>query len=365
MDISKSIDFLLENAGDVIKYRLHKEILGDLSKTKEENLLERVMATPYYKLLESYQKPNGYIGISMHALEKLKETPLQDGEAAARLISNYAIPKTVPLVQKFAEALVNDSILEHEFSYNIPEIRRFQNRKIGTQSGFSLQLLIDTCLALMGFGDEYDIRQTVKISYSAFVSLLSIESLDEIIKCNPKKKSKYNYPYVEANTLLPCIYHLQILSHTFHWRNAETLKTLARALNHQCKIMKDGNNIHTKIGSTYYVPCRALVNPIKHFEPDRKDICYRRCLTDIVKIGIGKQVDVTKKSVENLMEQLKTDGILRMKFTNSYEKQYYKRNCRYPTPYSEVGLEKDYKSDTQLWCDLTFWAVQFLHYYNA
>lgn len=31
MDLSKSVDFLLENAGDVIKYRLHKEILKDLS----------------------------------------------------------------------------------------------------------------------------------------------------------------------------------------------------------------------------------------------------------------------------------------------------------------------------------------------
>ena len=31
MNLSKSIDFLLENAGAVIQYRLHKEILKDLS----------------------------------------------------------------------------------------------------------------------------------------------------------------------------------------------------------------------------------------------------------------------------------------------------------------------------------------------
>ena len=66
MDLSKSVDFLLENAGDVIKYRLHKEILKDLSKTEEENLFEKVMQTTNFKLVKSYVKPNGYIGIGMH-----------------------------------------------------------------------------------------------------------------------------------------------------------------------------------------------------------------------------------------------------------------------------------------------------------
>ena len=43
MDLSRSIDFLLENAGDVIQYRLHKEILCDINKTEEEILKENGM----------------------------------------------------------------------------------------------------------------------------------------------------------------------------------------------------------------------------------------------------------------------------------------------------------------------------------
>jgi hypothetical protein len=43
VDLSKSIDFLLENGGDVMKYCLHKEIIKDISKNEEENLLEKVM----------------------------------------------------------------------------------------------------------------------------------------------------------------------------------------------------------------------------------------------------------------------------------------------------------------------------------
>jgi hypothetical protein len=62
MELSKSIDFLLENAGAVIRYRLRKEILNDLTKTEEENLLEQIYNTPYFKLLRTYIKPDGYIG---------------------------------------------------------------------------------------------------------------------------------------------------------------------------------------------------------------------------------------------------------------------------------------------------------------
>ncbi|MCL6459591.1 MAG: hypothetical protein K6T85_16455 [Gorillibacterium sp.] len=62
MKLSKSIDFLLENAGSVIQYRLHKEILRDVNEVQEEKLLEMVYQTPLFKLLATYVKPDGYIG---------------------------------------------------------------------------------------------------------------------------------------------------------------------------------------------------------------------------------------------------------------------------------------------------------------
>ena len=61
MNLSKSIDFLLENSGAVIQYRLRKEILCDLNSVEEENLLEKIYQLPHFKLLQSYIKPSGYI----------------------------------------------------------------------------------------------------------------------------------------------------------------------------------------------------------------------------------------------------------------------------------------------------------------
>ena len=127
MNLSKSIDFLLENAGPVIQYRLRKEILCNLKKTEENTLLEQIYQTPHFKLLQSYIKSNGYIGNGAHSWNNwrgmiLHETPLQDGETAARLLSYFALPKTHPVVRNFITAMRNEKILQKEFSYIPPEV---------------------------------------------------------------------------------------------------------------------------------------------------------------------------------------------------------------------------------------------------
>lgn len=79
----------------------------------------------------------------------LHETPLQDGEAAARLLSYYAIPKTHPIIEGYVKALRDEDILKEEFSYIPPEIPRFEKRYLGLNNGGGLMVLIYTCQALM------------------------------------------------------------------------------------------------------------------------------------------------------------------------------------------------------------------------
>lgn len=129
-------------------------------------------------------------------------------------------------------------------------------------------------------------------------------------------------------------------------------------------MLREDNNIHVKHGNTYYVPLWAIRRPLEEYEPDKKSACYRRTLTDIVKIGIGKSVDVANFSAANLISGLEKDGIVKMNFNSPYEKKLYKSGRQYPTPYGEVFLETDFENDKSLWCDLTFWAVQFLYLYE-
>ena len=149
MNQSKSIGFLLENAGPVIQYRLRKEILNNITPAEEENILEQIYQTPYFKLVKSYAKPNGFIGVGMHGYTnwrgvKLHETPFQDGESAAKLLAYYAIPKEHPLITGFISAMRNDDVLKEEFSYCSPIKRYFEARNIGLRQGGGLNTILYT-----------------------------------------------------------------------------------------------------------------------------------------------------------------------------------------------------------------------------
>ena len=130
-DLERSAAFLLRNAGPVIRYRLRREILGDLDAASEASLLAEICELPLFRRLLTYVKPDGYIGSGMHSWDNwrgavLHETPLQDGECAARLLSYYRIPKTHPVVRNFVAAMRDEEMLRAEFSYIPPEIPPFR-----------------------------------------------------------------------------------------------------------------------------------------------------------------------------------------------------------------------------------------------
>jgi hypothetical protein len=372
MKLSKSIDFLLETAGPVIQYRLRKEILCNLKKIEEKTLLELIYQTPHFKLLQSYIKPNGYIGIGAHSWDNWRgvtfhETPLQDGEAAARLLSYFAIPKVHPIVENFVAAMRNEETLRKEFSYIPPEVRRYENRFRGVSSGFCLMILIYTMQAMLGYGDDDCIRPFQYVALEAFESLLSLSSLNEITKIR-QSKAICNYPYIEESASFPCQYHLEILAYTNAWRTPENIMLIANALNHYNTILHGANPIHVKIGSKFYVPFPLNMSnsPIRPFRADVIDsITYRRLLTEIAMLGVGESVRVIKDSIAGIEDAIGDDGILKMRFDLPHSKRYSPKNIEYPAPYVDVRLEPDYKRKYALECDLTFWAVQFLYLCGA
>lgn len=364
----KSIDFLLEHAGPVIQYRLRKEILKELSAEDEERLLLQIYELPDYRLVKSYVKPNGYIGNGMHSLSNwrgqvLHETPLQDGEHAARLLSYYRIPKGAPIVADFVKAMRSEEILREEFSRIPPECTRFENRFEGLNNGNCLMALIDTMQAMLGYGDDYeDVREFQQICLKGFRRVLEIGCLDEITKYNAGAKRKYNYPYMESDEYFPDSYTLAMLAYTDSWRTKENIGMMAAALNHVNEIMKPDNEMHVRIGGRYYAPCFALVRPLRAFRADLIDtILYRRVLSEIAMLGVGERVGIIRESAENVRQSIDGDGILRMDFTVPHNKRYSPKNIKYAGSYTDVRLEPDYHNKNALLCDLTFWAVEFLY----
>ncbi len=366
--LSKSIDFLLENAGPVIQYRLRKDILQQISASDEEKLLEQIYQLPYFQLVKSYVKPNGYIGSGMHSWHNWKgavlhETPLQDSENAARLLSMYRIPKKHTIIENYVATLRNEDVLRKEFSYIPPEITRFENRFVGLNNGNSLMAIIYTMQAMLGYGDDYkDLKEFQQISLKGFRRILEISSLNEITKFNAQSKKKYNFPYIEADEYFPDVYTLGMLAYTKSWRSKENITMLAQSINHINNIMNPENDMHIRIDGRYYAPCFAFVRPLRAFDANLIDIItYRRILTEIAMLGVGENVEIIRQSVQNVQESMDKDGILRMNFDIPHNKRYSPKKIEYTSSYTDVRLEADYKNKKALLCDLTFWAVEFLY----
>ena len=241
---NKSVEFLQNNAGPVIQYRLRKEVIGRITRQEEEQRLDEIYELPYFRLVQKYVKPDGYIGSGMHSWDNwrgtvLHETPLQDGETAARLLCYYAIPKEHPVVANFVKAMRDEQILQQEFSYIPPEIERYQNRFIGIENGNCLGALLYTMQAILGYGDDYD--DLIEFQHTAlkgFERVLQMSSLDEILKKRKGVEKKNKLPYMESDEYFPNGYTLETLAHTKSWRSEKNIQMLADALNHINEIMK-------------------------------------------------------------------------------------------------------------------------------
>ncbi|MBQ4353718.1 MAG: hypothetical protein IJC71_02375 [Clostridia bacterium] len=359
MDLSKSIDFLLENGRDLLLYRLHRDVLCDLTTDMEETYLAKIRETEDYRLLLSHIHENGYIGRGMHSWEKFKTSHLDDGENAARYIANTGLPKDTQFVRRFVQALRDDAVLEEEFSYYNPEKARFKNRSIGLNSGSSLGVLTNACQAIMGYGDDDAVKPFVEISYRAFTSLLAVGSVDELTDYNPELKRKYNYPTITPDTYFPCQYHLETLAAAKSWRTPASVQLLADAINHHDRICTETTSFAVKIDGKQVGPGWAYMQPFHALSFPNKAPNHRKTLTCLAAC-VGEKADVVKKSRETLEEMLDADGILRTSFDSPYQKRCFKDNFRIAHPYAEIGLEPDHRKDTAVWCELTFWAVQFL-----
>jgi len=376
MNLQKSIDFLLENAGCVIQYRLRKEILGNITEKEEEDLLRQIYQTPYFKMVESYAKPSGFIGNWAHGYsnwrgKKLHETPLQDGESAARLLCNYAVPRELPLVKNFVTAMRDETAMLEEVSL-VPVYTKYWNTRFnGIHQGGGSMTLFYTMQAILGYGDDDYVKPFLEISLSAFASVLSLGSLDEIIIYNPHLKKKYNWPYIEPETEFPCMYHLETLAYTQNWRTPRNIQLLANALNHMDNIMLGEQfTLKSGLGGFYYYS-----HPIYPFtnhgigDPNIPGMgggtTPRKTLTHAAMCGLGNKADCLRISIENLEKSLREspDGALRMKDVNG--KIIKSKPTPYAYAYDEAGYENNLRKKSAFDCEMTFWAIQFLHYADS
>lgn len=195
--------------------------------------------------------------------------------------------------------------------------------------------------------------------------MLGSDSLADITCFDPHAKRRYNCPYIDENAYLPNAYTLEMPAYTRAWRGGADRRLPAVAINRMEEIPGGGNRIQIRIRGKYMAPGWAPVRPFRPFRAGCiETIMCRRPLTELAMPGLGGAADVLRVSAENIREAMDADGILRLDFRRLRNKRYSPESIEYPGACVDVRPEADYADETALLCDLTFWAVEFLHLYE-
>jgi len=88
----------------------------------------------------------------------------------------------------------------------------------------------------------------------------------------------------------------------------------------------------------------------------------RKTLTHTAMCGVGRKADCIRISTENIEQALaeSLDGALRMKDKDG--NVIKGKPTPYAHAYGEAGYEDNLRKKTAFDCEMTFWAVQLLHY---
>jgi hypothetical protein len=265
--------------------------------------------------------------------------------------TDFLLKNAGPVIQYRLRKEILKNITQDEEKYWLEQI--YQTPYFKLVESYTLQ-------SMLGYGDDEYARGFQDISLRAFGSLLPLSSLDQILNYRESKK-KYNYPYIETDTYFPCSYHLTTLAHTYEWRTPDNVKLMASAINHMDDIFT--GDYRNGIVSDFVLkngkgPLWSLSKPFERFSVNYSGSLFRRFLTEIAMLGVGREAEVIRESAEAVEEALSGDGILRF----NYASDKLRKKTKYAYAYGEIGLEPDHKKKMALDCDLTFWAVQFLHF---
>lgn len=215
---SKSIDFLLENAGASIRYRVKKEILGNISNVEEAALQEEIMAEPISVLIANCQKENGWLGNGFHGPNK-NAGPYENQECGTKYLAEKGVKKDNPVLQKAMEAFVTVPLSDLCYRTKGKVYDEFKYAANGQN------LIRCACIARAGYDDVIDIKPQIQLSLDSFRRVLEVDSVIDVSRTIKSCKYRLFNNYEKW----PCRYHFDILAHTDSWKSEENSQMLAKA----------------------------------------------------------------------------------------------------------------------------------------
>lgn len=223
------VDFLLENAGASIRYRVKKEILHIPVESDEMQTLQSdILNLPRIKKAFSIQKEDGFIGSVIHGA-------YFDGfDSTVNLLKRYGVENSNPNMQRAKECLINWKDYERDHFYKAGNAMDEHGR-----GGFRA-ILADILVELGADESVPQIQEQIGNALNAFRGALNYTCVDDFSKKAKMKGAPCRY-YIKGATF-PASNHVSILEKTFSWRTPENLAMVDKSYWHCKEIMKDYND---------------------------------------------------------------------------------------------------------------------------
>ena len=239
------IEFLLENAGASIKYRVKKEILNIPVDCDEMQALQsEILNLSHVKKAFGCQREDGFIGSVIHGV-------YFDGfDSTVQLLKRYGVEIANPNMQRAKECLINWRDYEKDHFYKAGNAMDEHGR-----GGFRA-ILADILVELGADESVPQIQEQIGNALNAFRGALNYTCVDDFSKKATMKGVPCRY-YIKGATF-PASNHISILEKTFSWRTAENLAMVEKSYWHCKDIMKDYND------GIIYVNCGHFVGPFNY-----------------------------------------------------------------------------------------------------
>lgn len=239
------IDFLLENAGASIKYRVKKEILNiPVDSAEMQELQSEILNLARVKKAFACQRDDGFIGSVLHGV-------YFDGfDSTVNLLKRYGVEITNPNMQRAKECLINWKDYERDHFYKAGNAMDEHGR-----GGFRA-ILADVLVELGADESLSQIQEQIDNALNAFRGAMNYTCVDDFSKKATMRGVPCRY-YIKGATF-PASNHISILEKTFSWRTAENLAMVEKSYWHCKEIMKNYND------GIIYVNCGHFVGPFNY-----------------------------------------------------------------------------------------------------
>lgn len=337
----RMVDFLLENAGASIRYRVKRDILKDISPQEEEDFRTQCLEEPIVRFIRQSQLDNGWIGLGFHGACK-DAGQFDNQEVATKYLGEKGLQNTAVLdkaMEAFARIPLTDlcyrtnGIYYDEFEY----------------AAYGHNLIRCACIARAGYAGAMDIAPQIALSWDSFDRVNQVDSIWDVSR--PGKK----YRLFHKNEKWPCKYHFEILSFTDSWKSEENQKRLAAAF---MKLMgRDRQEIMETpvacwvghaVGPLWYLNEGYTLAGDDH----GRHAVNMEAVEWMTRCGLYPYLPALQDEVAYIADSVDDNGV----FTGAFEEDTFKSWG----PYSGLRLEPDWKSRKRKLCDVTFRALLIL-----